>query len=79
MMQIGLASVYDKLGDSEKRDSYLNLAEKRIKLLESREERYSEYILEHFFLLLYCKESNSSVCGKASGCFECFIEIERAF
>ena len=77
MMQIGLASVYDKLGDSEKRDSYLNLAEKRIKLLESREERYSEYILEHFFFYYTVKSQILQSAGKHQDALNALLKLKE--
>ena len=79
MMQIGLASVYDKLGDSEKRDSYLNLAEKRIKLLESREERYSEYILEHFFFYYTVKSQILQSAGKHQDALNALLKLKELF
>lgn len=77
--QIGLASTYDKLGDSEKRDSYLNLAEKRIKLLESREERYSEYILEHFFFYYTVKSQILQSAGKHQDALNALLKLKELF
>ena len=74
-----MASTYDKLGDSEKRDSYLNLAEKRIKLLESREERYSEYILEHFFFYYTVKSQILQSAGKHQNALNALLKLKELF
>ena len=77
--QIGLASVHDKLGNFGKRDSYLTLAEKRIKLLESREERYSEYILEHFFFYYTVKSQILQSAGKHQDALNALLKLKELF
>ena len=54
-MQIGLANAYEQLGDEQKRDYYLNLAEKRVRELENSDDKGEAYILERLYFFYFAK------------------------
>ena len=54
-MQIGLANAYEQLRNEQKRDYYLNLAEKRVRELENGDDKGEAYILERFYFFYFTK------------------------